>query len=88
MVYFAVFHVIDKLKPRHTKTPTHDRRCERGQQPKGIAIIFFRRPASVGLLGIPGPFDCLSNFFGNLSGSKHALKGPYLLSEQEFRAPR
>lgn len=43
-----------QVKARHTKTATHDMRCEKGQQPKGIAIIFLMRAASAGLLGIPG----------------------------------
>lgn len=43
-----------QVKARHTKTPTHDMRCEKGQQPKGIAIIFLMGAASAGLLSIPG----------------------------------
>lgn len=45
---------------RQVKTPTHKgpyswHEVRKGQQPKGMAIIFLRRPASVGLLSIPGP---------------------------------
>lgn len=56
---------------------------------KGRGIIFFMRPASAGLLSIPGlALPASPCFFGNLSGSKHALKGSYLLSGQELHAPR
>lgn len=44
---------------RQVKTATHKDpyswlEVQKGQQPKGMVIIFLMRPASVGLLGIPG----------------------------------